>query len=191
MAFEPHASLITPTALCASLPSRSPNPEGLLPDSAPSQFLQQNLCRTPRSSQLCQSVSLRRRPPGRCSSSHADRVPVVRTASLLVVFSPWIFHSQVPIRSLEQTSHTAGCLGGCLLSLPGKQRLEDPYLCDPNSQQAPAGLLGKEGLKVWWLLPAPQTFSKTCSLEASKFQSIRKTQATVCRAPQQHQGQEP
>lgn len=63
---------------------------------------------------------------------------------LLPVSSPWIFHPQVPMCSLERTSHTAGSLGRGLPFFSGKRHHEDPSRLDSSA-----------GRKAWKFVACP------------------------------------
>ena len=161
--------------VCVPLPSCSPNPGGLLPDSAPILVSPAEFACTENHAALSQANLLPSAagPLGAIYFNIWTSWPWFACPSLPAVFSPWIFHSQVPIHSLEPSSHTAACLG--VPSFPRKRCRGDPGLCGPSSSPSVSRLGEEEGLKVWWLLPTQQTVT---AWRASQFQSVRKT--TVC-----------
>lgn len=68
-----------------------------------------------------------------------DLVATVHTISLLVVSSPWIFHSQVPISSLERT---LWCCFGESLPFHGGSSMKTLVSPTPTASSSPlAGLL--------------------------------------------------
>lgn len=123
-------SLVPDPQACVPLPSCSPGPGGLQPDSAPisASPAAVPLHRKPRHSQQGPSASCHRRPPGRRGFHRVHFVAGVCTALPCRWLPPLGFSTpKYPgAAPLEQSSRTATCLG-----IPSCPR--DPGLCSPSS----------------------------------------------------------